>query len=167
VAVKPRFGVVDAFSEGLAAASEVGNDGWCAPPVPEPECPHDGTHRWGYIDPSGRWVIRPTFDEAEPFLEGAARVEVAGEWRYIDSRGTIFWPPPSDELQGRSREELRRMRNEIYARHGYVFKDPALAEYFRGQAWYHADPSFSESQLSASENARIELLLKSEKAAPR
>lgn len=32
--------------------------------------------------------------------------------------------------------ELRLARNETYARHGYIFKDPALKAYFEAKAWY-------------------------------
>ncbi|MBV9215874.1 MAG: YARHG domain-containing protein [Acidobacteria bacterium] len=41
-------------------------------------------------------------------------------------------------------EDLRVLRNEIYARHGRVFKDPKLQKYFEAQAWYKADPTFTD-----------------------
>jgi serine/threonine-protein kinase len=42
---------------------------------------------------------------------------------------------PSD-LASRSRWELRIMRNEIFARHGYIFKTPEMCSYFARQSWY-------------------------------
>jgi len=181
VAIAPRFRVALDFAEGLAAASEQGHDGWCAPPTPEPECPREGKHRFGYIDPKGKWVIRPAFDAAEAFEGGAARVTVDGRWRYINKTGATIWPPPpapmaapapaaqvvatGDDLAGKSSGELRRLRNEVYARHGRVFKDPALVEYFTAQPWYKPDPSFSESQLTDEDRVRLELIRAAEKKA--
>jgi hypothetical protein len=56
-----------------------------------------------------------------------------------------------------SRAELRVMRNEIYARHGYVFKSPELQAYFAAQPWYKPIEGAGEAQLSELEklNARI------------
>ena len=53
--------------------------------------------QWGYIDPSGRWAIRPTFLLARGFSQERAAVLVGGErlgrrvvggrWGYIDPTG--------------------------------------------------------------------------------
>lgn len=40
------------------------------------------------------------------------------------------------DLEGLSKEELRIARNEIYARHGRIFNDAELQEYFDAQEWY-------------------------------
>ena len=41
-----------------------------------------------------------------------------------------------DELEGYIKADLRIMRNEIYARHGYCFKMKDMREYFDNQDWY-------------------------------
>lgn len=41
-----------------------------------------------------------------------------------------------EDLSGLSKEELRIARNEIYARHGYIFKSADLREYFKSKSWY-------------------------------
>jgi len=46
------------------------------------------------------------------------------------------------DLQNRDSWELRIMRNEVFARHGYIFKIPELREYFIRQNWY--DPKFED-----------------------
>lgn len=40
------------------------------------------------------------------------------------------------ELQDKIVEELRLLRNEIYARNGYVFSNQQFARYFENQNWY-------------------------------
>lgn len=40
------------------------------------------------------------------------------------------------ELAGYSNWELRIMRNEIYAKYGYIFKSEDLRNYFNQQSWY-------------------------------
>ena len=34
------------------------------------------------------------------------------------------------------------LRNYVFARHGYVFKDVSLQRYFQSMPWYVADPSY-------------------------
>jgi hypothetical protein len=41
----------------------------------------------GYIDKTGKVVIKPQFDFAENFSEGFARVFLSGKWGYIDTKG--------------------------------------------------------------------------------
>lgn len=60
------------------------------------------------------------------------------------------------DLVNLTAEELRIARNEIYARHGRMFKDEMLQAYFDSKEWYvgtiHPD-NFTQSMLSAIEIA--------------
>ena len=58
-------------------------------------------------------------------------------------------------LQGLFLEDVRKMRDEIYARHGKVFKDPWTQKYFASFDWYKANPNYSDAQLSAVEKANL------------
>lgn len=54
-------------------------------------------------------------------------------------------------------------KNEIYARHGYMFSDPDLDAYFRGQEWYNpqtAADEFDASVFNEVEQGNVELLAK-------
>lgn len=42
----------------------------------------------------------------------------------------------SDDVNNLLKDELREMRNEIYARHGYAFKVKDVQAFFDGQPWY-------------------------------
>lgn len=64
------------------------------------------------------------------------------------------------QLRSLSADELRILRNEIYARHGYTFMDESLAAYFEDQTWYEATTDFvDESEFNQCELANIELIM--------
>ena len=66
------------------------------------------------------------------------------------------------EILNTSKSYWRRARNEIYARHGYKFKESSLQKYFEGKSWYKPG-GFSESALSALEWDNMNLILAMEK----
>jgi len=49
--------------------------------------------KWGFIDKTGRIVIKPQFDEAVDFSEGLARVKIGDKWGFIDEMGKIVIEP--------------------------------------------------------------------------
>lgn len=59
---------------------------------------HQTTGKWGYQNAAGHWVIPPAFDEADPFLNGYARVSVNRSEQplnhdgIIDSSGSFILP---------------------------------------------------------------------------
>lgn len=59
------------------------------------------------------------------------------------------------ELEGLFPEDARRLRNEIFARHGRRFKDPLLQSYFASQEWYRADAKFDLKSLTATEKKNV------------
>jgi hypothetical protein len=65
-------------------------------------------------------------------------------------------------LQGLSLHELRLLRNEIYARHGRIFRTPWLGQYFYSQPWYVADENFKDEELSANDKLNVETIVKYE-----
>ena len=64
---------------------------------------------------------------------------------------------PSD-LQGLSKEDLKIMRNEIFARHGYIFQTQAMKTYFQNQSWYSPQSSDVTAKLSNIEIKNVELI---------
>lgn len=60
---------------------------------------------------------------------------------------------------------LKITRNEIFARHGRMFDDQELQDYFNSKSWYRGTirpEDFSESMLSETEKANIETIKKYE-----
>ncbi len=54
-------------------------------------------------------------------------------------------------------------RNDIFARHGYIFKSSALDRYYRGKSWYKPDKNFTWNRLTTSERKEVQRLLALEK----
>ena len=68
-----------------------------------------------------------------------------------------------EELQDYPEEILYLALNEIYARHGYIFKNEDLQNYFMGQVWYVPfveGENFNEEVLNDFEKENLRLLLK-------
>jgi hypothetical protein len=65
-------------------------------------------------------------------------------------------------LRGLSLHELRLLRNEIYARHGRVFRAVWLQQYFAFQPWYLANENFKDEELSGSDKLNVEMIVKYE-----
>jgi len=55
-------------------------------------------------------------------------------------------------------EDLRVLRNEIYAKRGRVFKDPTLQKYFEAQSWYKPNPDFKDESLSETESKNLAVI---------
>jgi hypothetical protein len=58
-------------------------------------------------------------------------------------------------LEGMYLEDAKRLRQEIYARRGNIFKDKWLQKYFASFSWYKANPQFTEGLLSDIEKRNI------------
>ena len=61
-----------------------------------------------------------------------------------------------DDLMGFTKAELRIMRNEIYARHGYIFDSKDLRDYFMKKEWYR--PLTKNVKLNAIEKYNVDLI---------
>ena len=64
----------------------------------------------------------------------------------------------SYDVRGLRPDDARRLRNEIYARHGRRFSDPMLQRYFASFAWYKPNDGFREDQLNNTERKNAELI---------
>ena len=66
------------------------------------------------------------------------------------------------DLENKSAKELKIMRNEIFARHGYLFEAGEMKDYFTKQAWYQARSTDVGSWLSPIEQANIQRIKEQE-----
>ena len=70
-----------------------------------------------------------------------------------------------EDLEGFTAEQCRLARNELYARHGRLFDDEELQNYFNSCSWYQGSvpaEDFDESMLSEIEMANRDLIVEYE-----
>lgn len=61
-------------------------------------------------------------------------------------------------IEGLFVEDLRVLRNEIYAKRGRIFKDPNLQKYFAAQTWYQPNPDFRDESLTEIESKNLAVI---------
>lgn len=86
-------------------------------------------------------------------LHFANAQEVPGRYAFTTSRIVT-----EDDLKDKTTEELRIMRNEIFARHGHTFKSDELKNYFNSQAWYKSTIADATSQLTETEKKNVDFI---------
>ena len=124
----PAFVAVESFSEGLAAV---------APIAVEADGSGDSP-KHGFIDPTGKIVIQPEYEEAEPFSEGLAAVMRNKKWGYLDKTGKIVIEPQFD-LAGPFKEGYGQVT--IGTKMGYIDTDGQIVIEPRFEAdQYQSDP---------------------------
>lgn len=110
------------------------------------------------------WRVWATVVLLAALLSGPVIPKVLdGTWHFgVDrTRVDMLRPWTRAELEGKSSRELRMLRNEIYARHGRRFEDPALQRHFEAQPWYEArfgPKQFSDDWLTPVELANARLI---------
>ena len=106
-------------------------------------------------------------DNSEPELSETEKKNietiVAYERKVKDSLSAQ--PLPKGLLEGMFLEDARKLRHEIYARHGRVFKDKWLQRYFQSFDWYKPDPKYTDASLTAVERQNISAIAAYEKKA--
>jgi hypothetical protein len=66
------------------------------------------------------------------------------------------------DVKGFTYDELQLARNEIFARHGYVFKMQVFDEYFSQKSWYEKRENFSSDDLNKFESYNVTFLKEEE-----
>jgi hypothetical protein len=83
------------------------------------------------------------------------------EWREYLATEEIT----QEMLDGLYIEDLRVLRNELYARKGRIFKDKELQKYFTEQAWYKPNPDFKDEMLTEKEYKNLAVIRAAEESA--
>jgi YARHG domain len=113
------------------------------------------------------WYNPPDDNNKEPELSATEKKNidtiVLYERKLKDSLSTQ--PISAGLLEGMFLEDARKLRNEIYARHGKVFKDRWLQKYFASFDWYKANPNYTDATLTAVERQNVAAIAAYEKKA--
>jgi hypothetical protein len=100
-------------------------------------------------------------------LSGSDKLNVETIVRYENKlhQGLSNTPITRALLEGLFLEDAVQMRQEIYARHGKVFKEAWLQKYFSSFDWYKADSNFTDASLTEVEKKNIATIAAYEKRA--
>jgi len=77
----------------------------------------------------------------------------SGEYPFASTRQLT-----TNDIANLSKFQLKIMRNEIFARHGYIFKAPDLQEYFSTKYWYHPQHEDISDMLTPLEKTNIDFI---------
>ncbi len=127
---------------------------WYVPLYPEAE------FRWGYLN----WVEQANIaliQQQEAILEGNVQ---SPDYIFPTSSYSLL---TESDLQECTAYELYLARNEIFARHGYIFVNDDLNTYFRSKAWYtplYTESEFNWNWLSEIEQENVALIQEREDA---
>ena len=87
-------------------------------------------------------------------LDLSKKIVNVDEINYSETGGVNYKVYLSDKkyydktfFEGLSDEELRLARNEIYARHGRMFREQELQSFFESRSWY--EPKYSPDEFDA------------------
>ena len=115
----------------------------------------------------------PTVEQTEPnTMPTVAQTESVTVPSTVAMNSEFILPDSStrvldkSELAGFSAEQCRLARNEIYAKHGRMFDDAGLQNYFNSRSWYHGTipaDRFSDTMLSDIEIQNRNLIIAYEK----
>lgn len=115
--------------------------------------------------------FQPWYDPKEDFkdedISGNDKTNIETIVRYENKLHDSISNKPITRalLQGLFLEDVRKMRDEIYARHGKIFKDPWTQKYFASFDWYKANSNFTDASLSAVEKGNLAVIAGYEKKA--
>ena len=98
------------------------------------------------------------YDYEEPEIIETGAEEAEQDYVIEDSDTKLL---SEADIEGLKQYELKRARNEIYARHGRIFANAAMARYFDLKPWYEGTiygDNFDELSLSEIERKNIKLI---------
>jgi hypothetical protein len=109
----------------------------------------------------------PREDNSEPELSAIEKknVDIIVNYERKVKESLSAQPLPKGLLEGMFLEDARKLRQEIYARHGKVFKDKWLQKYFASFDWYKPNPKYSDAALTEVERQNAASIAAYEKKA--
>ena len=94
------------------------------------------------------------------FYDRVSLIRNGLDGKYTDVSNYFF---NEDDLESISSDELKIMRNEIFARYGYIFKEGGeMNNYFKNEKWYKPKLNNVDSKLTQLEKYNIQLIRKYE-----
>lgn len=130
----------------------------------------NGKKYWFETSPAGMNLYTATFDEdQDTWAKGGLQFKLTKQKSMYPSKKPGLYPFASEEiiptgiLSFFSKEQLKVMRNEIYARYGMTFQTKSLNDYLATQSWYKPmENSGATEKLTEIEKINVQLIKSAE-----
>ena len=113
IVIEAKYKNVSEFFEGVAYVQDTNDNGYLIDKdenkisTVEGVCLglYDGLflikvdNKWGYIDKSGEWIIKPSYESIDVFTEGLAEAQLNGKWGFIDKSGKWIIEPSYESVE--------------------------------------------------------------------
>ena len=112
------------------------------------------SERSSYLSGNKYWDVISTY-----WQEARSVTDSSCYCKYLfDTANTVY---TKEDFDGLPAEVIHVAKNEIYARHGYSFRDTEMMNYFMGQVWYTPSvmpADFSEEVFTETEVKNLDML---------
>ncbi|SFO33903.1 YARHG domain-containing protein [Pseudobutyrivibrio sp. UC1225] len=99
------------------------------------------------------------YPEIIDYLEAHGRTDTSNTTEPLFNTDSQYYT--AEDFTDAPKSVIRVAKNEIYARHGYIFNDSDMSNYFNGMDWYTPSivpANFSDNVFNEYEQANLELL---------
>lgn len=112
-------------------------------------------------------IAPPAVTQQNSAISKEGNLEKAKDNTYV-IKDSDRYPITQETLKGLTKYELLMARNEILARHGYVYKSEPYKSYFNSKSWYKPNPKFKgqKADLSPLERHNVKEIMEAEGTKP-
>ena len=109
-------------------------------------------------------VVNNTLEEKDAEINQLKNKKKANDNSSYFAKGAGMFPEGSQrylsyaDIEYLSSRDLKIMRNEIFARHGYIFKTSDMIQHFSSQSWYRALNNDVTAYLSKIEKENVNFI---------
>ncbi len=105
-----------------------------------------------------------TNDNAYLFYSSSSGTRTTNDIFEIKNNSQQFWPLDkfaisTDDLDRLTQKEIEIIKNEAFARHGYIFINENWSEFFKQFDWYKPDETFTESEFTKLERQNVDTII--------
>ena len=99
-------------------------------------------------------VFGATYEYAKTHIKGG---KIMNSKDVFNKDASSYYYTEAD-LRNLSAQELTYLRNQVYAKHGYIFKSQELNNYFKQFGWYYPRAGVSDAVFNRIEKANVEFI---------
>jgi serine/threonine-protein kinase len=110
------------------------------------------------VNANARPTPAPTASNANNAGATPATIVVSEQMQRAEQKVVAGAALKGEDLSGLTPQQLRLLRNAVFARYGRVFQAGELQQYFQTRPWYRPRADFNERSLTAADRANADLI---------